>query len=136
MNVELTSCDDQTIRERVQAAGVVGAGGAGFPTHIKLQARVDTFLVNAAECEPMLKVDQQLMAQQASRLLRGVHYAMKATGASSGIIAQVCPGTSVIFAARVLRPKRRSRICEYSNPRRNNPDSINSVCVVNGRACQ
>ena len=55
MNVELTSCDDQTIRERVQAAGVVGAGGAGFPTHIKLQARVDTFLVNAAECEPMLK---------------------------------------------------------------------------------
>ena len=42
-------------------------------------------LVNAAECEPMLKVDQQLMAQQASRLLRGVHYAMKATGASSGI---------------------------------------------------
>ncbi|GAB0555989.1 hypothetical protein MC04F13_33790 [Escherichia coli] len=87
MNVELTSCDDQTIRERVQAAGVVGAGGAGFPTHIKLQARVDTFLVNAAECEPMLKVDQQLMAQQASRLLRGVHYAMKATGASSGIIA-------------------------------------------------
>ena len=51
MNVELTSCDDQTIRERVQAAGVVGAGGAGFPTHIKLQARVDTFLVNAAEFE-------------------------------------------------------------------------------------
>lgn len=87
MNVELTSCNGQTIRERVQTAGVVGAGGAGFPTHIKLQACVDTFLVNAAECEPMLKVDQQLMAQQASRLLRGVHYAMKATGASNGIIA-------------------------------------------------
>ncbi|MXE31415.1 electron transport complex protein RnfC, partial [Escherichia coli] len=71
MNVGLISCDDQTIRERVQAAGVVGAGGAGFPTHIKIHARVDTFLVNAAECEPMLKVDQQLMAQQASRLLLG-----------------------------------------------------------------
>ena len=86
MNVELTSCNGQTIRERVQTAGVVGAGGAGFPTHIKLQACVDTFLVNAAECEPMLKVDQQLMAQQASRLLRGVHYAMTATEARNGII--------------------------------------------------
>ncbi|MBD5734752.1 SLBB domain-containing protein, partial [Citrobacter freundii] len=75
------------IRERVRAAGVVGAGGAGFPAHVKLQAQVDTFLVNAAECEPMLKVDQQLMAVQAERLIHGVQYAMTATGASSGIIA-------------------------------------------------
>ncbi|WP_318156475.1 cobalamin reductase PduS [Citrobacter freundii] len=75
------------MRERVRAAGVVGAGGAGFPAHVKLQAQVDTFLVNAAECEPMLKVDQQLMAVQAERLIHGVQYAMTATGASSGIIA-------------------------------------------------
>ena len=87
MTAESTLYDAQTIRERVRAAGVVGAGGAGFPTHVKLQAQVDTFLVNAAECEPMLKVDQQLMAVQAERLIRGVQYAMTATGASSGIIA-------------------------------------------------
>ncbi len=68
--VPLPDIDAAEIRERVRAAGVVGAGGAGFPTHIKLQA-VDTVLVNAAECEPMLKVDQQLMAQQADRLIRG-----------------------------------------------------------------
>ncbi|HFZ8993000.1 TPA: 4Fe-4S dicluster domain-containing protein [Citrobacter freundii] len=79
--------DAQTIREKVRAAGVVGAGGAGFPTHVKLQAQVDTFIVNAAECEPMLKVDQQLMAQQPERLIRGVQYAMRATGAGAGIIA-------------------------------------------------
>ena len=84
---ESTLYDAQTIRERVRAAGVVGAGGAGFPAHVKLQAQVDTFLVNAAECEPMLKVDQQLMAVQAERLIHGVQYAMTATGASSGIIA-------------------------------------------------
>lgn len=87
MTAEPTLYDAQTIRDRVRAAGVVGAGGAGFPAHVKLQAQVDTFLVNAAECEPMLKVDQQLMALQAARLVRGVQYAMKATGASAGIIA-------------------------------------------------
>lgn len=87
MTAESTRYDAQTIRERVRAAGVVGAGGAGFPAHVKLQAQVDTFLVNAAECEPMLKVDQQLMAVQAERLIRGVQYAMTATGASAGIIA-------------------------------------------------
>ncbi len=48
---------------------------------------MDTVLVNAAECEPMLKVDQQLMAQQADRLIRGLGYAMTATGAREGIIA-------------------------------------------------
>ena len=84
---ELDTLDALTLVERVRAAGIVGAGGAGFPTHVKLQAQVEIFLVNAAECEPMLKVDQQLMAQQAARLIRGVQYAMKATGAREGIIA-------------------------------------------------
>lgn len=77
----------EEIRESVRAAGVVGAGGAGFPTHVKLQAQVEIFLINAAECEPMLKVDQQLMPQQAERLVRGVLYGMRATGATQGIIA-------------------------------------------------
>lgn len=84
--VEMPHSADE-IRERVRAAGVVGAGGAGFPAHVKLQAQVEIFLVNAAECEPMLKVDQQLMWQQAARLVRGVQYAMTATGAREGVIA-------------------------------------------------
>ncbi len=81
--VPLSSIDAAEIRERVRAAGVVGAGGAGFPTH-QTAGPVDTVLVNAAECEPMLKVDQQLMAQQADRLIRGLGYAMTATGAREG----------------------------------------------------
>ncbi|MGS9235488.1 electron transport complex protein RnfC, partial [Salmonella enterica subsp. enterica serovar Infantis] len=64
-----------------------GAGGAGFPAHVKLQPQVENFLVNAAECDPMLKVDQQLMWQQAARLVRGVQSAMTATGAREGVIA-------------------------------------------------
>ncbi|QMI05636.1 4Fe-4S dicluster domain-containing protein [Citrobacter sp. RHB25-C09] len=84
---DLHTVDALTIVERVRTAGIVGAGGAGFPTHVKLQGQVEIFLVNAAECEPMLKVDQQLMARQAARLVRGLQYAMKATGAREGIIA-------------------------------------------------
>lgn len=92
-SVEISHSADE-IRERVRAAGVVGAGGAGFPAHVKLQAQVEIFLVNAAECEPMLKVDQQLMWQQAARLVRGVQYAMTATGAREGVIAlkKIPPG--------------------------------------------
>lgn len=85
-SVEMSLSADE-IREHARAAGVVGAGGAGFPAHVKLQAQVEIFLVNAAECEPMLKVDQQLMWQQAARLVRGVQYAMTATGAREGVIA-------------------------------------------------
>ena len=50
---------------QVQSAGVVGAGGAGFPTHVKLNAKADTVIINGAECEPLLRVDQQLMDLQA-----------------------------------------------------------------------
>jgi len=75
------------ISEKVKAAGVVGAGGAGFPTHVKLEAKAEILLVNGAECEPMLRTDQQLMAQSPELLIRGLSLAMQATGASTGIIA-------------------------------------------------
>jgi Na+-translocating ferredoxin:NAD+ oxidoreductase RnfC subunit len=77
----------QTIIEQVRLAGVVGAGGAGFPTHVKLAAKADTYIVNGAECEPMLRTDQQLAARYPERLLTGLTAAMQATGARDGIIA-------------------------------------------------
>ena len=75
------------ISEKVRAAGVVGAGGAGFPTHVKLEAKADLYLVNGAECEPMLRTDQQLMAKEPDLLIRGLAAAMEASGAREGIIA-------------------------------------------------
>ncbi len=45
----------------VQEKGVVGAGGAGFPSHIKLQKSAEIVLVNAAECEPLLHKDKQIL---------------------------------------------------------------------------
>lgn len=100
----LETLDPDLIRNRVQAAGVVGAGGAGFPTYVKLKTPVDIYLVNAAECEPMLKVDQQLIPQQAGRLIRGLLYGMAATGAEKGIIALKEKYQSAISALTPLLP--------------------------------
>jgi Na+-translocating ferredoxin:NAD+ oxidoreductase RnfC subunit len=75
------------IIEKVKAAGVVGAGGAGFPTHVKLSAQVDTVIANGAECEPLLHADQHLMARYPKVIVQGLRLAMRATGAPRGIIA-------------------------------------------------
>ena len=75
------------ISAKARAAGVVGAGGAGFPTHVKLAAEAEIYLVNGAECEPLLKVDQQLATKYADLLVRGLELAMQAVGAREGIIA-------------------------------------------------
>ena len=75
------------LREKVRAAGVVGAGGAGFPTHVKLDAQVDTRIANAAECEPLLCKDQELMKFFAERMVHGLGLGMEATGATRGVIA-------------------------------------------------
>jgi len=75
------------LADKVRAAGVVGAGGAGFPTYVKLQAQVDTFICNAAECEPLLCKDQELMNAHAEEMVRGMRLGMEATGARRGVIA-------------------------------------------------
>ena len=77
----------QDLVKAVRAAGVVGAGGAGFPTHVKLAAKVDTVIANGAECDPLLQCDQRLMESRASEMVRGVRLAMEATGATRGILA-------------------------------------------------
>ena len=77
----------QDLVKAVRAAGVVGAGGAGFPTHVKLAAKVDTVIANGAECDPLLQCDQRLMESRAGEMVRGVRLAMEATGATRGILA-------------------------------------------------
>ena len=58
--------------ETVKNAGIVGAGGAGFPTHVKLNAKSEYFIVNAAECEPLIETDKFLMRTRAADLVKGV----------------------------------------------------------------
>jgi len=72
--------------EQVRLAGVVGAGGGGFPTHIKLAAKADTVIANGAECEPLLHKDAAVMEHQALAMVQGIQLAMAAVGAATGVV--------------------------------------------------
>ncbi len=75
------------IIQAVQQAGVIGAGGGGFPTHIKLETQVDTVIANGSECEPLLDSDKILLKERPDLVIEGMKYAMAATGAKIGYIA-------------------------------------------------
>lgn len=73
--------------ERIRANGVVGAGGAGFPAYVKMQARgVDTVIVNAAECEPLLHKDKELLKKHAEELMEVLAAIVAHLGAERGIV--------------------------------------------------
>ena len=67
--------------EDVFEAGVVGAGGAGFPTHVKLAGKADTVVINAAECEPLLHKDKEVLRDYADDVLEGLAVGMRLVGA-------------------------------------------------------
>ena len=71
---------------RIRQAGIIGAGGAGFPTHVKLNTQAEYILLNGAECEPLLRVDQQLLRDHAEEILLGFEEARKLVNASKGIV--------------------------------------------------
>jgi len=72
--------------EQVRLAGVVGAGGGGFPAHVKLASKAKIVIANGAECEPLLHKDAAVMEHMAARVVRGVELAMEAVGAKEGVI--------------------------------------------------
>jgi len=72
----------KTLREM----GVVGAGGAGFPTYAKLTDKAEFILLNCAECEPLLRLHRQLLAQHAKEILDAFEETRKTVGAKEGII--------------------------------------------------
>lgn len=72
--------------DKIRDAGVTGAGGAGFPTHVKLSSKAEYILMNAAECEPLLRVDQQLMGVLPDEVLKGFEAAGRIVGADKAII--------------------------------------------------
>ena len=77
----------ETVIESIRTCGVVGAGGAGFPTHVKLNGKADVVIINGAECEPLLRVDQQLMALYPERVLDALRLLVEQVGAERGYVS-------------------------------------------------
>ncbi|WP_123054940.1 proline reductase-associated electron transfer protein PrdC [Clostridium sp. JN-1] len=84
--VKIKECNN--IVDAVYEAGIVGAGGAGFPTHIKLKADIkDGYIIaNCVECEPILNHNITMLENNPEIVIKGIKYAMKATGAPKAYI--------------------------------------------------
>lgn len=89
MDVEMNGIENTTIEELsgiLRQSGIVGAGGAGFPTYAKLDKRADTIIMNCAECEPLLKLHRQLLERNACEIVKTFHLLAKCVGAREAVI--------------------------------------------------
>lgn len=80
----------EEIRNIVKEAGIVGLGGAGFPTHVKLtpkdESAIDTIIVNGAECEPYLTSDYRMMLEEPERIIKGLNVILQLFDNAKGVI--------------------------------------------------
>ncbi len=80
----------EEILQKIREAGVVGMGGAAFPTHVKLETpvriKIDTLLINGVECEPYLTADHRLMLEKGEEIMTGIELMMKVLGVKRAII--------------------------------------------------
>ena len=78
--------DIQMLKQILQENGIVGAGGAGFPTYAKLDERAEIIIMNCAECEPLLKLHRQLLERHAKEILSAFALIAKTVGAKEAVI--------------------------------------------------
>ncbi|MEO1050493.1 MAG: electron transport complex subunit RsxC [Bacteroidota bacterium] len=88
--IDLEAASREEILQGIQSAGIVGLGGAAFPTHVKLKVPEDKpceyLMLNGIECEPFLTTDHRVMLEQSNDIFMGIRYLMQATGAPKTII--------------------------------------------------
>jgi Na+-translocating ferredoxin:NAD+ oxidoreductase RnfC subunit len=95
------------LSDRLRECGVVGAGGAGFPTHVKAASRVEYMIANGAECEPLIHKDAELMKHFPGEILSGLTAMMEATGAQEGKFGIKTKNQESIEALQSHKPARK-----------------------------
>ena len=105
---DLASASAEEILLAIQRAGIVGLGGAAFPTHVKLKVpvdkHIDTLIINGVECEPYLTTDHRVMLEQQPDIFTGIRYLLKVTGAGRAIIGVEANKLDVAAALRAALP--------------------------------
>ncbi|MDJ0926236.1 MAG: electron transport complex subunit RsxC [Gammaproteobacteria bacterium] len=105
-NIDQSTPDD--IVAAIQAAGIVGLGGAAFPTHVKLRPPdgkvMEVLMINGVECEPYLTTDHRVMLEQTDDVHTGIRYLLKATGATRAIIGIEANKLDAVDALRAAIP--------------------------------
>ncbi len=86
--------------DKIFAAGVVGAGGAGFPTHVKYKTKTEVFIVNAIECEPLLRTDRYIVETFAPEIVAAALQIKEHLGASRAVIAVKEHNAGMVSALR------------------------------------
>ena len=90
MPIDVETATPEEILQGIQNAGIVGLGGAAFPTHVKLKVpegkHCEILMLNGIECEPYLTTDHRVMLEQSDDIFMGIKYLLKATGAKRVII--------------------------------------------------
>ncbi|MBM4038513.1 MAG: electron transport complex subunit RsxC [Planctomycetes bacterium] len=114
--------DGNAIKARIQSAGIVGMGGAGFPTHVKIspppEKKIDTLILNAAECEPYLTCDYRLMIERPAELVEGLLLLAKALGVKDawiGVEANKLDAAEALRKAAEGKPVR-VEVCKVKYP--------------------
>jgi len=106
---DVDSMSPKDIIQAVQDTGLVGLGGAAFPTHVKLsppkEHSVHTILINGCECEPFLTTDHRVMLEHTEDLIRGTQILMRAMGAGKAIIGTEDNKLDAVEAIRACLPK-------------------------------
>ena len=92
--------DRDKIISLMREAGIVGAGGAGFPTYVKAGSKAEVVIANGAECEPLTHVDKELIMAHAPLIVAGMQAIMDSTGAARGVIGIKGKYTKAIDAMR------------------------------------
>ncbi len=113
---DLNTMTPQELAQAVQDSGMVGLGGAAFPSHVKLLPpkgkKIETLVINGCECEPYLTCDHRVMLEQTDKLISGIRMVMKATGALCAIIGVEDNKLDAVEHIRSMLPEESGISCE------------------------